>query len=93
VLVATNGDEGLITARGNAGDLRVAIVDMMMPGVQGVALVRELRNLIPALPIIVCSGLDRYKEELAAEGFTSIHFLAKPFVVKQLWEALHEVLD
>lgn len=92
-LIASNGGEGLTLARQHLGELRIVVLDMMMPGIDGVQVVRELREFAPALPIIACSGLDRYRGELKALGLDRLHFLHKPFAVEELYSALRAGLD
>jgi len=50
---ASSGDEALALARANDYDL--ALVDMSMPGVAGIELIRRLRLEKPALRILVLS--------------------------------------
>jgi DNA-binding response OmpR family regulator len=91
-ILAANGDEALRLAQSRQGELRAAVVDMMMPGLDGVQTIRALRQLVPNLPIVGCSGIDRYEAELAALGFARLKFLRKPFSVGDLLAALRSEL-
>jgi PAS domain S-box-containing protein len=91
-VLAANGDEALRLAQARQGELRAAVVDMMMPGMDGVQTIRALRQLVPNLPIVGCSGIDRYEAELAALGFARLKFLRKPFAVGDLLAALRDEL-
>jgi CheY-like chemotaxis protein len=70
-----------------------AIVDLMMPGMNGLETIRELRARAPHLPVVVISGslmqdgdaTDLLRMVAELDGVTS---LAKPF---KLWELLHTV--
>ena len=64
----------------------LAIVDVYMPSIDGVKLVKALRNRSPGLPIIVISGVALNGSELTAldfmpklPGFAEIAYLKKPF--------------
>lgn len=63
--------------------------DVMMPGMGGLALARELRHSQPRLPVILTSG---YSEAIAEEGHQGFPFLAKPYSAEQVCQMLGEVL-
>jgi CheY-like chemotaxis protein len=54
VVVAEDGSAGLWTMRDGRFDL--AIVDLFMPGMDGLETARALRRLAPVMPIIAMSG-------------------------------------
>lgn len=74
-------------------EIRLLITDLMMPEMDGVALIRTLRTISPGLPIIAASGLqDRMRSgELAQLGVTEV--LAKPFAFEELLEAIRTRLE
>lgn len=57
VVDASDGREGLAAYR--AGRFELVVTDMVMPGMEGVETIRELRKLDPRLPIIAISGGGR----------------------------------
>ena len=59
VLDATNGPEALLVAAEEHPD--VVILDYMMPGMTGEEVARTLRDTIPAVKIIACSGVAKSK--------------------------------
>ncbi|MDH0647780.1 response regulator [Pseudomonas sp. GD03858] len=63
--------------------------DVMMPGMGGLALARELRQSQPRLPVILTSG---YSEAIAEQGHQGFAFLAKPYSAEQVCRMLGEVL-
>ena len=67
-------------------------MDLIMPHMDGLALIRALRRMLPDIPIMVASG--RMDDAVAAEfrtlGVTSR--LDKPFTEVQLAEALQKLL-
>lgn len=71
----------------------LAIVDQMMPGVDGLGLARMLRQRLPMLPVIVISGMiqdpsaaQSFNEGMAEIGLRT--FLSKPFTERQLLAAI-----
>ena len=92
VLDACSGDAALklLAGREHGTPIHAVISDMVMPGMDGMTLVRTIRAQYPLLPAILASG---YAEEaihgdLAAEG---ISFVPKPYRLKALVSALEKV--
>ena len=92
---ATNGDEAYAKIFSNVPDL--AILDVMMPGMDGFTLFRDLRNneVTKGLPIIMCTGVSselgssfvkRAEEEKL--GPPPVAFLDKPIEPETLRAAL-----
>ncbi|HET7083343.1 MAG TPA: response regulator transcription factor [Rhizomicrobium sp.] len=89
VTVCSDGQEGLTAAR--AGGFAALIVDRMLPGLDGLSLVRQLRaeeNRIPALFLTTMSGLDDRVEGLQAGGDD---YLVKPFAFPELLARVHAI--
>ncbi|MBC3210167.1 response regulator [Pseudomonas sp. SWRI111] len=78
---ATNAEEALRLAGADAMAFDAVFSDVVMPGITGVALARELRQRRPDLPVILTSG---YSEELARSGYEGFEFLAKPYSAEQV---------
>jgi len=92
VVVAASGEEALDRLRAAAGRVQLVITDMMMPGLDGVALVPRLLALQPGLKVVGVSGLDfaARKAEMAALGLVEV--LQKPYEVTALLAAVHRYL-
>jgi two-component system cell cycle sensor histidine kinase/response regulator CckA len=90
VITADNGEEALdVIGRGEEIDLLLS--DVVMPGMDGPAMVAEARKQRPELKVLFMSG---YAEEQLREslGVDDAHFLPKPFSVQDLAEAAKRAL-
>ncbi|PAW84957.1 MAG: hypothetical protein B9S33_10735 [Pedosphaera sp. Tous-C6FEB] len=92
VLVATDGAEALSVFSKNRDRVQVILTDVMMPEMDGLALVRVVRKISPTLKIIASSGLERDAkfDELRALGVNA--FLTKPYSAEKLLRVLREIL-
>jgi CheY-like chemotaxis protein len=66
----------------------VALVDLRMPGVDGVQLIPMLRSRNPGLRIVACSGSAEEVFKADLERICVEHFLAKPYTFAELAEKL-----
>lgn len=90
VTTAADGEEGL-EAIGTGAQFDMVVSDVVMPTMDGPAMAREIRALKPDLPFLFMSGYA--EEQLRREiDIPNMHFLAKPFSVQQIVEAVEMVL-
>jgi len=91
VLEAGGGEEALEIVQSGA-EIHLIITDVVMPNMDGPAMVKHVKALKPDLPVIFMSG---YAEEAFRrdEGAGDIHFLPKPFGLKQLAAKVKDVLS
>ena len=73
------------------GQVEAVIVDLGLPDATGDSLVRELRTVYPALPIVISSGYDKATLQSRFPTELSIEFLSKPFAAEQLEAALRDL--
>lgn len=90
VVTAADGDEGVEAVRNNpAFDLVVS--DVVMPSMDGPAMAREIRRLVPDMPVLFMSGYA--EEQLRREiDIERMYFIPKPFSVAQIAAKVGEVL-
>ena len=91
VVTASQGEEGLERFAGME-KVDLVVSDVVMPTMDGPAMVREMRKKRPALPVLFMSG---YAEEQLRQSINidDVAFLPKPFSVAQLAEAVSAALD
>ena len=94
VLEASSGAQAMMDIRANAFDL--VITDVIMPNMDGIELMIELRKIQPSLPVLAISGGGRtHNLDIldAAEQLGATSVLAKPFARANLIEVVTRLLD
>jgi UDP-3-O-acyl N-acetylglucosamine deacetylase len=71
---------------------RLAIVDIWMPEVDGIQLVKAIRERAPELPVIVISGHGTVETAMRAAQLGAFQFLEKPFTLESLLESVGRAL-
>lgn len=95
VLAAASGEEGVGLLRNEPVDL--LITDMLMPDMDGVAVIQEVRRLWPLMKILAISGggigmtPEFYLAMARQRG--AMRTLAKPFSREQLLDVVREMID
>lgn len=79
---ADNGDEGYYWAKQEIHDL--VVLDIMLPGMSGVDIVRKLRADGNSVPILMLTAKDAIKDRVAGLDAGADDYLTKPFSVDEL---------
>ncbi len=91
VLAAESGEAAWeMFESGEVDRLDLMVTDVVMPGMDGPSLVKKVHEKYPDLKVIFMSGYT--EDKLKDEGTGAIHFLPKPFTLKQLAAKVKEVL-
>ena len=77
VRLASSGEEGLELARAQTFD--AAIVDVMMPGLDGIATLQELRKLDDDLPVLMITAFASVETAITAMKLGAFDYITKPF--------------
>ena len=77
-----DGSTGL--ERASAGDLDLAIVDVMLPGMDGVSLTRTLRTRGVAMPVLMLTARDVIDDRVDGLRSGADDYLIKPFAFDEL---------
>ncbi len=80
VVTARDGPEALEVAQRQPPD--VALVDVRMPGMDGVAVLRALRSMLPHLPVVLMTGFGTVQNALHAMKQGATDYITKPFRVE-----------
>ncbi|WP_092126808.1 response regulator transcription factor [Bradyrhizobium erythrophlei] len=87
---ASNGVDGLAKARSIAPD--VLIVDRMLPGMDGLAVIESLRRDQVATPVLVLSALSAVDDRVRGLRSGGDDYLTKPFAVIELIARIEALL-
>jgi two-component system response regulator AtoC len=92
VLLAEDGAKALALLReGAAPD--VIVLDVMMPGMDGLATLRGIREIAPSVPVIMLSVVGKASTIVEAMSLGAADYLNKPFEEEELEIALQRVLE
>jgi PAS domain S-box-containing protein len=92
-LVAEDGAQAIAAYAAAKHDVALVLTDMMMPVMDGPALVAALRRMSPQLPIIGASGLSANAHVAKAAGAGIRHFLPKPYSADAMLKLIRRVLS
>ncbi|HSH93775.1 MAG TPA: response regulator, partial [Roseimicrobium sp.] len=92
VIEAADGAEGISLFHQNSDRIRAVVTDIMMPVMDGIALVRTLRQTHQNLPVIAATGLNTDNIEANLHALGVRHIISKPYSREELLQTLHEVL-
>jgi DNA-binding response OmpR family regulator len=87
VTVSSEGADGLRVARQQRP--KVIILDLMMPGLDGRAVLKELVSTSPAPRVIVLSGMADVRTRVGCLEAGAADFLLKPFAMAELIARVH----
>ncbi len=92
VLTAENGARGLEVLRAERGRVRCVILDLTMPVMSGEEALGRMKELSPAVPIILSSGFNEAQAVQRFEGKGLAGFLQKPYKAGRLVEVVDAVI-
>jgi len=83
-----SGEEGVQAAADEEFD--VAVVDLQMPGIDGIEVQKRLKDLQPNLPCIVLTGHGSVEKALESGKYNAFKFLSKPVDMDTLIQVINE---
>ncbi|MFO1449011.1 MAG: ATP-binding protein [Opitutaceae bacterium] len=92
VITATDGANALSIYHSHRARISVVVTDMMMPVMDGPALVLAIRRIDPNMCFVGVSGLGDNHNQIKAEELAMKHFLCKPFTTAALLATLRASL-
>ena len=80
--LAENGDDGL--NRGRSADYAVMTIDRMLPGIDGLAVIRRMREAGVVTPALIISALGEIDDRVRGLRAGGDDYLVKPFAFAEL---------
>jgi PAS domain S-box-containing protein len=96
VLIANDGAQAAVLFSQHADEIEVVVTDFDMPFMDGLSLIRVLKNIDPGVKIILSTGIqsgfrsEARLSELAALGVRA--FLSKPYSAEKILSAIHALI-
>src|SRR5262249_30915633 len=91
VRVACSGEEGLELARALPFD--AAIVDIMMPGIDGIATLDELKRLDEDLAVIMITAYGSIESAISAMKAGAFDYVTKPFKNEEVLVVVRNAME
>ena len=92
VETAPDGPSALDRLRDRRGAYHLLIADLRMPGMDGLTLIREVKQINANLPIIIITGFSTESSAIEAVNLGVAGYLTKPFRVPQVLAAAAKAL-
>ena len=94
IFTATNGDQALSFFEPNRSPVHLALIDIVMPGMSGIELVKRLEKLNKDVRIVLMSGYspDEIKR-VVGEHAAQYRSMWKPFEPRTLVQMIKNALD
>ncbi|MEM7595423.1 MAG: response regulator [Cyanobacteria bacterium P01_A01_bin.83] len=92
-MTASNGIDAIAIFAQHQQNIKVVIMDIMMPSMDGKIAIKTLRKINPEVKIIAVSGLIERQEIVAELDDNITAFLNKPYANDDLLHLLHEIVS
>ena len=86
-----NGDDAILSVK--QGRYDIAFVDIQMPKMDGLELLRYLRGLRPKMPVVILTAYGTIHRAVEAMKLGAVDFLEKPFDPKAIQLLCQEILE
>jgi len=89
--VAANGSDGLARAKQDQFD--IALVDLKMPGIDGMDVLRSLKKLSPSTYVIIMTAFGTIDSAVEAIQLGAFHYVTKPFKTAEILIVIDRALE
>ncbi|QSJ21149.1 response regulator [Nostoc sp. UHCC 0702] len=93
ILIAGDGIEAIGLYAKHAQEISAVLIDLMLPLLDGLTVIRTLKKINPEVKIVATSGLMSREKLGAVDDIGVTTFLPKPYTVNELLLALQKVLN
>jgi PAS domain S-box-containing protein len=92
VITARSGEEAIRLFIRHSESVSLVLTDIMMPGIEGIELIRSLRIIKPDIRVIATTGLEQVEDRAAFTALGVTEILAKPCLPVVLLKAVNQAL-
>lgn len=90
--ITTAGDGGSAIAAARTARLDVVVLDVMLPDMSGLDVLRRLREANPALPVLLLTAKDAVEDRIAGLTAGGDDYVTKPFSIEEVVLRLRALL-
>lgn len=91
VYECATGEEALLVAQ-TYSDIDIAILDIMLPGIDGIEVCKALRDMHPFIGIIMLTAKTQEKDKVYALESGADDYVTKPFGISELMARVNSLL-
>lgn len=92
-LTASDGYEAIQTYRERKEQIGIVLLDIVMPGMNGIRTLEKLREIDPDVKVIICSAYFQQGQLPDIKDSEICGFINKPYSITTLSEKMEEVLS
>ncbi len=93
VFLVENGTQGLESLEINHLNIRVIILDVKMPGLDGMEVLKQIKNKFPKKDVIIITGHGAVETAIEALRYGAFDYINKPIQYEELSLAVQRALD
>ena len=91
VILASSGEEALERVKKDPPDL--ILLDIWMPGADGLSVLEEVKRLYPLLPVIIISGHGNIETAVKATRMGAFDFIEKPLSIDRVLVSIQNAIE
>jgi CheY-like chemotaxis protein len=92
VITARNGAEALTAFAHNEAEVKLIVMDLLMPAMDGASTVKVLQKYNSRVPVVIVSGMVNPAQEAVLREQNVQAILPKPFTAEKLLSVIHDSL-
>lgn len=89
--IALKGSDGLAMAKQQ--DFDIALVDLKMPDIDGIEVLKSIRNISPKAYVIIMTAFGTIDSAVEAIRYGAFHYITKPFKTEEILIVIEKALE